>query len=697
MKSQLKIAVVVLLSSLTFSTALHAQFNRVYVPSTPKYTPSTPSYTPRPSSQTSTQRQSTSTPRPAAPQTPRPAPSTSSTPQHQTYPSQTQTPRSSTPSQSQTSRPIQTHIQSQAPRQTNRPAQPSKEQQKQAQNQVKEQVRQQKQLAKRQQEQQKEQARQQKEEAKNKAKQEKEQMKREQNAQKEAARHPKINTAETAANTPGHSTVSTPSAESLHSSTPKVEAGSIYRMPSGSAISGKTPSGAATLTREGSQSVVNQVNSSRSRMSGINSKALPSGDVTVHSNGRLTINASGGRQYGVRADGTISSYRDTTRSVVFNPQGRVTSLRTSNLQITHERNGSRTITSRSADSTVVSTGRHSGYVERNVTVGSRTYIQRTTIINNRILTTNFVGFGYHGLALHAFVAPYFYPPAFYGWAFYPWAAPIHFEFGWSAAPWYAGPDPYFTAYPVYPGAASWLTDYLIGGTLAAAHDLEAEDAAGDMESDPSNAPFADAADSDASGSGEEMQAETATPITPELKYAIADEVKQELSYDNAASAANKQETGDDQVSTLLSRPNQVFVVFSNLQVATVDQELCALQPGDILRLENPPAENFNLAELRVASSQRMDCPANMVVTVSVSDLQEMQNNFRAQVEAGLGNLQAGQGHNGIPAAPADAVAAPPRPNADAVSTDHSANSAAVLDQLRKQADQAEEQAAGSAF
>ncbi len=68
-----------------------------------------------------------------------------------------------------------------------------------------------------------------------------------------------------------------------------------------------------------------------------------------------------------------------------------------------------------------------------------------------------------------------------------------------------------------------------------------------------------------------------------------------------------------------------------LDVTTTDEQGCGLQPGDILQLEAAPASDSAVAQLRVASSKKMDCAASVVVTVSVSDLQEMHNNFRVRV------------------------------------------------------------------
>ena len=105
----------------------------------------------------------------------------------------------------------------------------------------------------------------------------------------------------------------------------------------------------------------------------------------------------------------------------------------------------------------------------------------------------------------------------------------------------------------------------------------------------------------------------------------------------------------------------MFVVSSDLDVTTPDQQVCSVSPGDVLRLEIPPADDAVLADLRVASSKRADCPAGTLISVSLQDLQEMQNTFRAGIDSGLGALRSNQGQGGLPSAPTDAVAPPPRP------------------------------------
>jgi hypothetical protein len=430
------------------------------------------------------------------------------------------------------------------------------------------------------------------------------------------------------------------------------------------------------------------------------------GELTVHPNGRMTLKAEDGRQFGLRSNGTIASYSDREKMVSFDKRGKVSSMHTASMDIHRGAHGQRTIISRRADgSKVVSTGRHSGYVERSMVMNNRTYVQRTTIINHRVFTRTFLANGFGGVAL---VPPVFFAPGFYGWAYYPWAAPISFTWGWFGAPWYVGPNPYFAASPIYPSAAFWLTDYMIGETLATAYQLHHDDAGSDdMLHDDSAADDSTdtnmSADLDSDGSSDQsadqqetVHADANTPVTPSLKAEIAEEVRQELAIDNAE-AANPSQASFDMLPSALSKPNHVFVVSNDLDVTTTDQQLCGLQAGDMLQLMSPAAGDSSFVQLRVAASKRMDCPAGVLVNVSLPDLHEMQNNFQAQIEAGLSKLHDNQGLAGLPSAPPDAVAAPPRPAVTGVSPVSATDSSAMLDQEREQADQAEKQADSGSF
>jgi hypothetical protein len=664
----------VLFSTVTLAVAVPSQAQRTTF-TMPRFTPPAQTYHPpaqtsRPASQSTyhppaqTSRPAQTQPRPAQPQsTPR---TTGSTPQ----------PRPESAQPHPTPAPSRKEVQKQEKAQ----ARVQKDQQKQNEKQQKEQARQQKEQQKQQQkrakEQQKEQARQQKE------------LQKKQKSHERVAKSAKAPRARTAS--------------------PSVGKAPTNKAPTNKAPASKAPANSAgtknstEVPASESQTRIQRLNSSRSSMSGINRKPLPAGEVTVHSNGRMTLKAEGGLQYGLRANGTIASYSDREKTVSFDRGGKVSSIHTASMDIHDGAHGQRTIISRRADgSKVVSTGGHSGYVERNVVMNNRNYLQRTTVINQRVYTRTFLANGFGGVA---FVPPVFFAPGFYGWAYYPWAAPIGYTWGWVGAPWYSGF--YFVASPRYPSAAFWLTDYLIGETLATAYQLHHEaagfdDASDDMSADDSSADSTDAGatadgDTDRSSDQETVRADATTPITSELKAEVAEEIRQQLATDNAE-ASNPSQASFDMLPAALSTPNHVFVVSSDLDVTTTDQQLCALQAGDMLQLMTPAASDSGLVELRVASSKRMDCPAGVLVSVSLTDLQEMQNNFQAQIEAGLGTLRDSQGRGGLPSAPPDAVAAPPRPAVTGLAPVSAADSSALLDQQREQADQAEKQAASGSF
>jgi hypothetical protein len=376
------------------------------------------------------------------------------------------------------------------------------------------------------------------------------------------------------------------------------------------------------------------------------------------------------------------------RVASFNSRGRVTSVHTANMDIRHRPDGQRIVMAHRANATIVTTGRHSGYVERTVVRGDRTYVQRTMVVNSRIVTHTYVGYEFRGVPLHHFVSPVFYSPAFYGWAYHPWIDPVHYGWFWLGAPWYVGPDAYFVAAPVYPSASLWLTDYVLGQTLATAYEVHqqalVERAVEDADATDDASRYGDT-DNDFST----VQASLQTPITPDLKAAIAEEVQEQIAAENTAAANPDKAATYAELPSALSQSNHVFVVSGNLDVTTVDQQQCSLQAGDILRLAAAPSGDSQLAQLRVASGKVTDCPVGTQVMVSVEDLQDMQNNLREQIASGLDTLQKNQGTNGLPAAPPEALSIPPRPAVSGLDTMSSADAVSALDSETQAADSLE--------
>ena len=97
------------------------------------------------------------------------------------------------------------------------------------------------------------------------------------------------------------------------------------------------------------------------------------------------------------------------------------------------------------------------------------------------------------------------------------------------------------------------------------------------------------------------------------------------------------------------------------------------------------AASDNSVHVKVRAGKTADCKVGSTPTVDLNDLQEMHNQFREQIDAGLQNLAKNSGKNGLPAAPDTTTigGAPPAADADADKQ---------LQQQQKEATQAEAEA-----
>ena len=201
-------------------------------------------------------------------------------------------------------------------------------------------------------------------------------------------------------------------------------------------------------------------------------------------------------------------------------------------------------------------------------------------------------------------------------------------------------------------------------------------------------------DADAQASDDQTSAPADTPITPAIKQLIAEEVKQQLAFENAAAAKPDQAPTLDGLPQVLV-PNHLFVVDQVQNVNTADGQQCSLSAGDVIKLAAAPPDGAATADLAVLSSRKGDCASGLTVTVPLESLQEMQNNFRAQLDSGLQALRDQQGKGGLPAAPISAITPPPVP-ADEPPAD-TENVQADLNAQQQQADQAETSVTQTAF
>src|ERR1017187_392755 len=166
-------------------------------------------------------------------------------------------------------------------------------------------------------------------------------------------------------------------------------------------------------------------------------------------------------------------------------------------------------------------------------------------------------------------------------------------------------------------------------------------------------------------------------LTPEVKQAIADEVKAQLAAQQAqaaqsgGSAAPAPANASNEFPPALDPARRTFVVASDLTLVANGQE-CGLTAGDvIMRLTDTPDAD-NVVNASVSASKKSECAPGQTVAVKVDDLQEMQNHFAEQVNSGLGELAKKQGTGGIPKAPDTSTVAsdvpPPAPDTTAAQT-----------------------------
>jgi hypothetical protein len=277
---------------------------------------------------------------------------------------------------------------------------------------------------------------------------------------------------------------------------------------------------------------------------------------------------------------------------------------------------------------------------------------RTYYRGGRYYAYGYRGGYYHGGYYYGYVSPYYYGPGFYGWAYNPWAAPVAYGWGWGGAPWFGYYGYYFNPYPVYASAALWMTDYVISQNLQAQYAAQAE----------ANANAAAASDSGTQDAGQSGGGGGGVVLTPEVKQAIADEVKAQLAAEQAAAAAPQPaaapaaDTSADanppeETPAALDPNHRTFIVSDVLNETGPDGQDCSLSAGDVVtRIEDTPDANKSVKVL-VSASQKSDCASGSQVSVAVDDLQEMHNHFREQLDSGLKTLADNQGKNGLPAAP----------------------------------------------
>jgi hypothetical protein len=235
---------------------------------------------------------------------------------------------------------------------------------------------------------------------------------------------------------------------------------------------------------------------------------------------------------------------------------------------------------------------------------------------------------YRNFVYYRYVPSVYYGPRFYAWILTPWSVPVHYAwFGIARpAPWFGFYSGYFTPYPTYASPNLWLTDYLLAENLRLAYENQKAGNKGQTPPLPSSAP-------------------NEPTLSPAIKALIADEVRLQLESEQTPKQA---EVAGERLPPALTQ--RFFVVSSNLEVMAAG-EACSLTPGDIIQRKAKDVAPDGTVAAEVVSSKAGNCFADSPITVGVAELQEMQNQFREQIDAGLKILAENQA-KGFPDVPA---------------------------------------------
>ena len=345
------------------------------------------------------------------------------------------------------------------------------------------------------------------------------------------------------------------------------------------------------------------------------------------------------------------------------------------MDIHHSLNGGSRVMVEHADHgrTVFERGRP-GYVQRPYAFHGHDFARRTYFYHGREYSHFYHGYAYRGMYMNVYAPAFYYRPGYYGWAYNPWDAPVTYQWGFTVSPWYGHYGYFYAPAPVYPTASLWLADYMISSDLQQAYAAHTEGGEADVAAPPAG---------------------SAPLLTPDVKQQIADEVRNQLALENQEAQQNAAHQDINPGSSGIDRMlndgrSHVYVVGTALDAEDSAKNECLLSDGDVLSLQSPtPAGESTVNMVVLASKGGRECQIQAKVMVTLEDLQEMQNHMRESVDKGLQELQAKQGKDGIPTAPAVAQGEPTPAQYAAIAPPEDPNAAAQIHEQAQQADEVE--------
>jgi hypothetical protein len=236
------------------------------------------------------------------------------------------------------------------------------------------------------------------------------------------------------------------------------------------------------------------------------------------------------------------------------------------------------------------------------------------------------------------------------------------SFNWGPPVWGAYYGAYLTPYPSYPTADLWLTDYVVNANLQQAY-AEQQAANGNPPGYPTAAPSYSTAEPDQA----EPYPSNISPMSsnsrqqqlaPDVKTLISQQIHSRVAQLETVSATVSDSGGvpvgysESTVPESLKPGNAAFLVSTDMQLEVADDQSCALTPADALFRASSTPDGDGKVQVIVVGTKEGDCELNTKGTLTVAALEEMNNQFDQQIDAGIEIVKAKSGSGGFPVAPA---------------------------------------------
>jgi len=352
----------------------------------------------------------------------------------------------------------------------------------------------------------------------------------------------------------------------------------------------------------------------------------------------------------------------------------------SGMEIHHALSGSRRVILERADhSRIVAEGGGGGYVQHSFVFRGHEFTHRTYLFHGVAYDRFYRRYTYRGIHFDIYAPVRYYPAASYTWLSNPWAESAAYPWGWTGNRWYANYGFYFAPYPAYSSPSLWLTDYLLSSTLAAAYRAQVD-----------------------TGLPAAAHSNAGSPIlSQEAKQLLSEEILRLIALEKSEARTTAQNAEPDPHASGVDRlvadgVHHIFVAGGDLDLVDDGGHECSISGGDVMQLIEAQASNASSSPTGVslvvlASKGGPECSTGSTVSVSLQDLQDMQNRMRETLDLGLADLESHQGQGSLPAEPSSARAVPTPAAFFANAPPRESDAAAEINARSQEADKVEQE------